>query len=584
MLHKIRTEIGSRNSTKWATLLVLLVVSMSAWAEKKTNSAPPQQQQRSTPPPSRPASPPPQQRQQPQQRQSASPPQHPAYQQPPQQRQSTSQQRSTYPANNNGAGGTNMQRPTSPNQGYNRNAGGANTSRPGTPNTNHNPNTGTAAAHPGDRNAGSGPNPGDQRNRAVGDNRNDNHLREPGRVGDRNPRDMHGSREAHSYAPPRRETRDVGTRHVSFDDHHRAREIHSRDGLDIHRGLRPHDRVVERHFSGGRRVVSMGPHRGFSERAYINHGGHAYVQRTYVYGGRRYAYAYRTAYWGGRPYYRYAPGYYYHPGFYGWAYNPWPAPVYYGWGWGPSPWYGYYGYYFAPEPVYPTASLWLTDFLLAENLKAAYDAQQEENTDAGAATAPASQSVRLSPEVKREIASEVQAELQAERTAAAQAGSTAPLPASNSNDERPPVLDPSTRVFVVSNNLAVGTDDGQECELTAGDVLSRIDDTPGDDNTVQVLVTGSKKADCGTGSKPRVQVADLQEMHNHFREQLDAGLQTLAAGGKGLPKAPDTGTSAGEVPPPQPDDAEAQVQQLQKDGDQTEREVSQQAGGQGGHQ
>ena len=28
--------------------------------------------------------------------------------------------------------------------------------------------------------------------------------------------------------------------------------------------------------------------------------------------------------------------------------------------------------YFAPYPMYPTASLWLTDFLLAETLKLAY--------------------------------------------------------------------------------------------------------------------------------------------------------------------------------------------------------------------
>ncbi len=590
MLHDIHnTEIYRRSSLKqWAILLVVVTVPTLAGADKQKTTPP--QQQRGAPPPQQ-HSAPPQQQQRPayqpqQQRQSTVPQQRPAYQQQ-QQRQSTiPQQRPTYqaPPNNNRGIVNNAATPGRFNQGSNRNPAATDTSRPGIPNTNRGVAAGSATAHPGDRTE-RGFNTGDphQRGFEAGSHMDNSHAHEPGGMGrDRNPGNIHDSRVGHSFTPPRREVRDVGAHHVAVDEHHRVREIHSRDGLDIHRGL-GHDRVVERHYAGGRRVVSMGPHRGFSERTYIQRNGHNYVQRTYVYGGRRYAYAYRTYYWGGRPYYRYAPAYYYHPGFYGWAYNPWPAPVYYGWGWGPSPWYGYYGYYFAPEPVYPTASLWLADFLLAENLKMAYDAQQQDTADAGAAAMPAGAAVRLSPEVKQAIAAEVQEQLKAEQQASGQP-SSAPQPASS--DTAPPqALDPTTTVFLVSSSLAVSTEDGQECELTAGDVLSRIDDAPGDDNAVQVRVTASKKTDCSTGTKPRVQVADLQEMHNHFREQIDAGLQTLAAGGKGLPKPPDTGTVAGEVPPPQPDDAEAQVQQLQKDGDQTEREVSQPVpAGQGGSQ
>ena len=73
------------------------------------------------------------------------------------------------------------------------------------------------------------------------------------------------------------------------------------------------------------------------------------------------------------------------PSYYGWAYNPWAAPVAYGWGWGGSPWYGYYGYYFAPAPVYATPSLWITDYLLAANLQAAYDARATAKANAAAA-------------------------------------------------------------------------------------------------------------------------------------------------------------------------------------------------------
>ena len=580
MLYKVRNQTGSKRQM-WAELLVVLAGPLMAWGDKHSNSAPaPQQQQRSAPPPSRPAPPPPQ-------------PQRPAYQQqqqpqPATQRPSTMpQQRPAYqpPANNRGTPNNNVQRPAGQSGNSGNNRINPNASHTANQNPYHNPGAGNGS---GQR----GPQPGQSNGETMGrPGQSGSHLGGGDSNAGRGPRgpgrdyghDAHNSGPQRSFTPPRRDIRDIGNHHVSFDSHHHIRDIHSVNGMDIHRGLR-HDRVVERTYPGGRRVVSMGPHRGFAERPYINRGGHAYIQRTYIYGGHRYAYAYRTYYWGGHPYYRYAPAYYYHPVFYGWAYNPWPAPVYYGWGWGPAPWYGYYGYYFAPAPYYPTASLWLTDFLLAENLKMAYEAQQQSNLDASASAdaAPASGAVRLSPEVKQAIAAEVQEQLRAEQQASNP--SSAPQPAS-SDTAPPPALDPSVSVFVVSGSLAVSSEDGQECELTAGDVLSRIDDTPGDDNAVQVRVTASKQSDCRTGSRPRVQVTDLQEMHNHFREQIDAGLQTLAAGGKGLPKAPDTGTSSGEVPPPRPDDVDAQLQQEQKDADQTEREVTQQApAGQGGHQ
>jgi cell pole-organizing protein PopZ len=47
----------------------------------------------------------------------------------------------------------------------------------------------------------------------------------------------------------------------------------------------------------------------------------------------------------------------------------------------------------------------------------------------------------------------------------------------------------------------------------------------------------------------------LQEMRNHFDEQLNQGMKLLAQkqGTGGLPAAPDTSTTASDVPPPQPD-------------------------------
>ena len=368
--------------------------------------------------------------------------------------------------------------------------------------------------------------------------------------------------------------RRFGNRTASYDPHGRLRDVHA-GNMDIHRGLHGSRRIISEH--NGRTIVSNGFHRGYVQRAYWSHGGHEYIQRTYFHDGHRYAYAYSTYHWHGAPYYRYAPAYYYHPVFYAWAYNPWPAPVYYAWGWGPNPWYGYYGYYFAPAPYYPTASLWLTDFLLAANLQAAYEsrqnADQQESADVPAAEPQAAQndSVQLSPEVKQMIANEVQRQVASQQHAAAQGAAF--NPAASSDDDPPPALDPNLTVFVVSSNLDVTRDDGQECELSSGDVITRIDSAPDTNNSLEVMVTATKKNDCEISSKLRVQVTDLQEMHNHFCEQIDAGLQTLAAnqGKGGLPKAPDTGTTAGEVPSPAPDsDAESQIQGQEQQGNQAE--------------
>jgi type IV secretory pathway VirB10-like protein len=82
-----------------------------------------------------------------------------------------------------------------------------------------------------------------------------------------------------------------------------------------------------------------------------------------------------------------------------------------------------------------------------------------------------------------------------------------------------------------------------------------------------------------------VEVTALQEMHNQFREKMDAGLKSLAEnqGKNGLPKAPDTSTVGGEAPPPQADnDAATELQDQQKDAEQAEQETQETAGGPGG--
>jgi len=368
--------------------------------------------------------------------------------------------------------------------------------------------------------------------------------------------------------------------------------------MQINHGLRGERRVVTVRPDHSR-VVSVGPRRGYVERPYMVRGGRTYVQRTYVINNVTYTRVYRSYYYRGVPYYGYVPAYYYHPRFYFWVYNPWRVPVHYRWAWfvAPPPWYVYWGPYFAPAPVYPTAALWLTDFLLAESLRAAYEAGREAGANEAAAQAsqpppesyqpspPAPQgggyTTQITPEMKQAIAEEVRRQLAAE-----QQQSAAPQQPSASIEVTPAALDPASRLFVVSSNLAATSVDGQECGLTAGDIINRLDDTPDNNNQVRVSVSTSKGNDCRVGSTLMMDVSDLQEMRNQMQEQMDSGLKTLAnnSGKGGLPAAPDTGASPGEVPPPSPDtNANSALQAQQLEANQTETQIQQEAAQGGGN-
>src|SRR3984957_16336461 len=371
----------------------------------------------------------------------------------------------------------------------------------------------------------------------------------------------------------------------------------NRNGMHIEHGLNGSRRIESTH--NGARIVTTGRNSGYVQRAYVTRGGRTYVSRTVVVNHVTYTHVYRSYPYHGHYYYGYHPGYYYRPAYYGWAYNPWPAPVYYGWGWGGAPWYGYYGGYFAPYPVYPSAAFWLTDYLIAANLQAAYAARAEAEAAAGEAdnsvppadqvastarpsAAPSGQGA-LSPEVKQAIAEQVKAQIAASQAEAGKSGSAGGGQQASSG-EVPPALDPARRTFVVSDDLAVEAD-GEECALTQGDVITRLTDTPDEDQKVNVSVASSKKADCATGKTVAVAVDDLQEMQNHFQEQIDEGMKTLASkqGTSGLPKAPDTSTVASDVPPPPPDKTAAKTLEDQDaEADKTELQVKQEAGSSGG--
>ena len=344
------------------------------------------------------------------------------------------------------------------------------------------------------------------------------------------------------------------------------------------------ERHIETPLQGGGRVVVENNRRGFVEHTF-ERDNHVFVSRTIIINNRTEVRVYEHERYRGIIYYRYVPAFYFRPAFYGWFFSPWRVGISFEWGWGP--WFGFYAGYFQPYPVYTAPNYWLTDYLISENLRLAYENQQLEAAnqnyynnpppDQGYQQAP----VTLSPEVKQAIADEVARQLAEAQAEAQQGGGQLPPPTDSNGDVIPPALDPQMSTFIVSSNIQV-YDGDTPCTLTPGDIIVRIDDTPGDDGAVEVKVTNSKGGDCRAGARPRVYVNDLQDMQNHFRAQIDAGMQQLAAkqGTNGLPPAPagSTSTIQGRIQGTPDPNAAQLLQQQQRNADAIENQVRQQSG------
>jgi hypothetical protein len=268
----------------------------------------------------------------------------------------------------------------------------------------------------------------------------------------------------------------------------------------------------------------------------------------------------------------YVPMVVYRPAFYGWAARPWREPVTYVWA--PAPWSGVYEGYYTPERSYPTAALWVVDFLIAENLRLAYEAQMASGAQMAYQEQP-NIGAPMSPQVKNMLAEQVRQQIESEQSAAAQPALQA---AAAAPAEAPPAaLDPKYRVFVVNANLDVTSAiDGQACALTPGDVIQRTSDAVNSEGKVGVIIMSSKSAECPAFFQTAVDLATLQDMHNQFRENIEAGLGKLASssGSAGIPAAP--------VADPQPlqegqapadDQARNLLMAQLKEADQAEEEV-----------
>jgi len=378
-----------------------------------------------------------------------------------------------------------------------------------------------------------------------------------------------GRTEYHGPNNTRAEFRRDGTVH----------EVHARGMVITHGPVGTRRIVTER--ADHTRIVTYGRERGYVQRSYTV-SGREYFHRTYYVHGVAYSRVYRPYHYGGVAYYRYVPAVYYRPAFYGWVYSPWSTPVFYRWGWVGSPWYLYYGGYFSPYPSYPSAGLWLTDYMLASNLQDGYQQHAEANVDMSAPAAYNQGGLTL--DVKQAIADEVQRQLVQERAES----QTAQNPGGAGSSDAPPFSDNGSHIFVVSANLDVTASDIQQCSVTPGDVLGMNGVPPLGATAANVRVMASKEHDCQQGSVVAVSLEDLQEMQNHMREVIDQGLSDLQSGqGQGgLPTVPPQARGELQSPvvaaAPQPDtNASAELNEQDRLASQTEHEVVSEAAPEG---
>lgn len=193
--------------------------------------------------------------------------------------------------------------------------------------------------------------------------------------------------------------------------------------------------------------------------------------------------------------------------------------------------------------------------------------------------------VKMSPDVKNAISEEVKATIATEQGDAAKAKTSSGGAGGSQETRKEAPPDPKFRIFLVSSDMSLVAGDDEECPLSQGDVIQRTTDPPDNDGNVTVKVVASAKKDCANGKEGPMAVEDLEEMYNQFREQLNNGMGELARkqGTGGLPKSPDTATTAGDVPAPAADKSAAKsLEGQQTAADQAEADVKQEAGARAG--
>jgi hypothetical protein len=330
---------------------------------------------------------------------------------------------------------------------------------------------------------------------------------------------------------------------------------------------------------------------GLMSRTFVS-GGHVMYTRVYqqhVWHQFGRAFAYET----------FVPAVRYPAAYYGWALGAWPRPVYYSWGWHAQAWYPTYGVLFTPYPVYTSPDLWMTDYIIAQNMQRAYQAQTVapvgEPSPAGApaeavqyadpaaapapaapvqyvdpaaapapaapvqyvdpAAAPAPNQTEAAPPGTQSsepvpptaptaappaVTPEVKAQLNAQiKVRLQEQQSAAASPATQTNLSTPPALRPNHVFFEVVQPLDVPSGTANHfCSLGANDYIKRTGGMSQDDWTIPVVVELSGPSDCPKGLKTRVGLNDLNAMENEQQAEVMEAMQAASKsmGPNGPPK------------------------------------------------
>jgi len=305
---------------------------------------------------------------------------------------------------------------------------------------------------------------------------------------------------------------------------------------------------------------------GFMSRTFVS-GGHVLYTRVYqdhVWHQYGRAFAYET----------FVPAVRFPGVYYSWALAPWPRPVVYGWGWQVQPWYPAFGVLFTPYPVYTSPDLWMTDYIIARNMQAAYQAQtppppsqplppaapapvpdsqpgvpvpdaQPGDTSTAPqpdAAPPAPQSIdapaapvapppAITPQIKAQLNTQIKVQLEEQQAAQA-------TPATLTTQSGPPALRANHVFFQVVQPLDVPTAHGH-CSLSANDYIKRTGGMSSDDWMIPVEVELSRPADCPEGLATRIGLNDLNAMENEQEAQV---LEAMQAASKSMgPNGPPSG-------------------------------------------
>jgi hypothetical protein len=322
---------------------------------------------------------------------------------------------------------------------------------------------------------------------------------------------------------------------------------------------------IQHGLDGSRRVTVEQPD---GSKVFATNRGTPFVQHPYLYqarpfdhrtyynpGGKLTHQFYRPYTFAGQTLDAYAPQRFYSPEVYQWVNSRYSTPQIPSWNYvtTPTPWFNYYHSYFTPEPYYTSPVFWLTDFVLATSLIAAYDTHHPSGTAAasgspsGTAPAPAAPAAAtpgapeaaapaVTPEVKEMVADELTRQVKQESIEAkANAQNKELKPESGGVVQE--LSDSQPHVFVVGSDLDLVDPNGRRCMISAGDVVQSVSPANPDTSTASAVVLASKGGECERAARVEISVNDLQEMQNHMRETIDQGMAATSTG-KSAPTAP----------------------------------------------